>query len=315
MEFAELKKSLKANNICACYCCYGDDENLISRAVAMIKELAAPPQEFNVSDKEFASGRDLVDELMQLPLMGERRVVIARGKVDMAAVGEYLKSPNPQAVLVTTDYIPHDSWNNRAAAPTYPEGATAVDCNRVGINYVAPFVKKQAAGMNATIGDRAVKELYSRCGGYMSRITQESEKLALLRAGGEITEADVIAEVRADTEYVVFELTDCIVKRDTARALKIVDGMAKSNDLVAAFTILYNRFKKMFTVAVDSGGAAALGIKQYAAQKLREEGAAFTKARLKALVDMLADIDYSYKTGAISQYDALCSFVIQASAR
>lgn len=315
MEFAELKKSLKTQNISACYCCFGDDEYLLTRAVALIKELAAQPLEFNISDKEFATARELTEELMQLPIMGERRVVVARGKVDMAAVGEYLKNKNPSTVLVTVDHIPHDSWNHKAAAPDYPEGATTVDCNRLNINLVSPFVKKQAESTGAQIGEKAIAALYSRCGGYMSRISQEAEKLALLKSGGEITENDVVNEVRADTEFVVFELTDSIIKRDTARALSIVDGMAKNNDLGAAFTLLYNRFKKMFAVAVDKDCGAALGIKPYMATKLKDEASKFSKQKLKSLVDLLADVDYGYKTGAISQYDALYSFVTQASAR
>lgn len=314
MEFAELKKSLKTQNISACYCCFGDDEYLLSRAVALIKELAAQPLEFNVSDKEFPSARELIDELMQLPLMGDRRVVVARGKVDMSAIEQYLKSSNPSTVLVTVDYIPHDSWNHKSA-PAYPAAATTVNCNRLAKTYVYSFVRKQADSMGAKIGDRAIDALYSRCGGYMSRISQETDKLSLLKSGGEITEADVVNEVRADAEFVVFDLTDSIIKHDAARALAIVDGMAKNNDLIAAFTLLYNRFKKMFALAVDAGGASALGISPYMAKRLKEEAAAFSKQKLKSLVDLLADVDYGYKTGAISQYDALYSFVTQAASR
>ncbi len=312
MEFAELKKSLKTQKPHACYCCYGDDDYLLSRAVSLLKELASEPKAFNVSDREFSSARDLTDELMQLPIMGEYRVVTARGKVDKDAIEEYLRSPNPSAVLVTVEYIPHDSWN-KAAAPTYPKNAVVVDCNRLDIKYVAGFVRKIAAQTGAQIGDGAMKMLYSRCGGYMTRINAEAEKLALLCADGEITENIVSSEVRADTEFVVFELTDSIVKRDAARALGIVDGMAKNNDLVAAFTLLYNRFKKMFALAVDPDGATALGIKPFMANKMRDEAARFGKPRLKKMLDELADADRAYKTGMQSQYDALYAFVARAA--
>ena len=59
----------------------------------------------------------------------------------------------------------------------------------------------------------------------------------------------------------------------------------------------------MFAVAVDADGGAALGIKPYMAKKLREESSKFTKQKLKAIVDKLAEVDYMYKTGVISQYD------------
>ncbi|MDE7463788.1 MAG: hypothetical protein K2M48_02065 [Clostridiales bacterium] len=103
--------------------------------------------------------------------------------------------------------------------------------------------------------------------------------------------------------------------RNNIRATLVELGMAKNNDLVAAFTLLYNRFKKMFAVAVGNDGGAALGIKPYMATKLKEEAASFSKPKLKSLVDLLADVDYGYKTGSISQYDALYSFVTQATAK
>lgn len=147
----------------------------------------------------------------------------------------------------------------------------------------------------------------------MTRINSEAQKLAFLRAGGEITKSDVDAQVTADIEFVVFELGDCILKSDCKRALEIVDGMTKNNDLTAAFTLLYNRFKRIFTAAVDPDGLTALGVKPYMATKFKTEGARFNKARLKSFIDMLAKADYAYKSGAMSQYDALTSFVAQAA--
>lgn len=312
MEFADLKKHLKTQKPFPCYCCYGDDEYVLSRAVALIKELAAEPAAFNVADKEFASFRELKDELMQLPLTGEYRIVVARGKTDISALSDYLKAPNPSTVLVTASFIPHDSWN-RTATPDMPVGATAVDCNRLPLTLVSGFVNKTLAETGAVIEPDALKALYDRCGGYMTRINSEVKKLGLLCADKTVTLQTVNSEVEADTEFVVFELTDCIVKHDTAKALSIVDGMAKNNDLVAAFTLLYNRFKRMFAAAVDPDGLSALGVKPYMASRLKSEANAFSKVRLKLLLEALADADHSYKTGAVSQYDALYSFVAQAS--
>ncbi len=312
MEFAELKKHLKTQKPHPCYFCYGDDEYVISRAIALISGLASEPLAFNISDKEFTNQNSLTDELMQLPLMGNYRVVIARGKPDANAVSKYLKSPNPSSVLVIASYLPHDSWN-KTAAPAIPDGATAVDCNRLPVSLVLPFIRSATAKTNAVIDDRIAELLYSRCGGYMTRINSEIQKLALLKSGGAVTADDVNREIRADTEFVVFELTDSILNHDTARALSIVDGMAKNNDLVAAFTLLYNRFKKMFAAAVDPDGLAGLGVKPYMANRLKAESSKFSKSRLKKILDDLQNADYGYKTGIMSQYDALYSFVAQAS--
>lgn len=312
MEFVELKKSLKSEKPKACYYCYGDDEYVLSRAVALVNGLVSFMKEFNVVDKEFSKTEDLIDELMQLPVMSKYRVVTARGKFDEGKLSSYLAKPNPSSVLVLVSYVPHDSWN-KTQAPTIPQGAEGVNCNRLSIRFVEQFVRSTVQATGATISPEALNLLYDRCGGYMTRINSEAQKLAFLRAGGEITKSDVDAHVTADVEFVVFELGDCILRSDCKRALEIVDGMAKNNDLTAAFTLLYNRFKRIFTAAVDPDGLAALGVKPYMATKLRTEGSRFNKARLKSFLDMLAKADYAYKSGAMSQYDALTSFVAQAA--
>lgn len=310
MEFSELKKSLKEPPK-PCYFCYGDDEFVLGRAVALITEVADGIKEFNVIDKEFAKVNDIVEELMQLPAMGSYRVVVARGKVDASALADYLAKPNQSSVLVLVSFIPHDSWNH-TATPSIPLGVTPVVCNRMDIKYIYPFVRKIAEGSGTTFPDRSIARLYNRCGGYMTRINSEAQKLSVYRAGSTVSEEDVDGAVEADAEYVVYEIGDCVLAGNTARALEIVGEMAKSNDLTAAFTLLYNRFKRLLAAAIDPDGLAAFGLKPFMVNKLKSESAKISKRRLKSIVDMLADADMSYKSGAISQYDALVAFVAQA---
>ncbi len=312
MEFVELKKQLKAQKPHACYACMGDDDFLVDRAVSILCALAAEPKPFNCVDREFERGRDLTDELMQLPVTGEYRVVVARGKPDATAVFAYLQAPNPSSVLVLPSYIPHDSWNKSAAA-VVPQGATTVDCNRLSVKYVAPFVRMYTDKARAAIGDAEIVLLYNRCGGYMTRINSEAQKLAMLRADGTVTSDDIINNVKPDTEFVVFELCDCILAGNAARALAVVDGMAKNNDLVAAFTLIYNRFRRIFAAAVDPDGLSGIGVKPTQVGRLKTESAKFSKARLKDMLDMLEAADYGYKTGATTVYDALVGFVAQAA--
>ncbi len=312
MEFVELKKHLKTQKPNACYACYGDDDYVIDRAVMLLTALAAEPKPFNCVDREFASARDLTDELMQLPIMSDYRVVVVRGKFDSAAIVEYLKRPNPTTVLVLTYYTPHDSWN-RSTTVTMPDGATGVDCNRIALKHIIPVVKAIAARTQTEFADNDIELLYNRCGGYMTRINSEANKLCILRANGAVTSSDITENVKPDTEFVVFELCDSILSGKAARALAVVDGMEKNNDLVAAFTLIYNRFRKLFAAAVDPDGLAALGVKPYQASKLKAESARFSKARLKNILDMLAKADQSYKSGAMNIYDAIVGFVAQAA--
>lgn len=311
MDFPELQKSL-LNPPKPCYLLYGDDEFVLARAVTLICGVAGGIKEFNVVDKEFKSANDLVEELMMLPVMGDYRVIVARGKLDPSAVEAYLDNPNPTAVLVFVSHTPHDSWNH-TSTPSVPKGVTPVTCNRVDIKYIYPFVRRIAKECGTAFTDGAVAKLYGRCGGYMTRINSETQKLAVYRMGGTVTEEDVDSVVEPDIEYVVYDLGDCVISGNGARALEIVGEMAKANDLTAAFTLLYNRFKRLFAAALDPEGLNELGLKPYMITKLKTESAKLTKRRLKSIVDMLADADMSYKSGVMSQLDALTSFVSRAT--
>ncbi len=312
MKFVELKKQLKAAPPRACYACIGDDEYLIARAVALISDVAGGIREFNVVDRTFERTQDAVEELMQLPVGGQYRVVISRGKLDADELEEYIRNPNPSSVLVMTAFVPHDSWNH-APVFSFPVGVETVDCNRLDVKFTYGFVRSVTDAAGTKISDAAIELLYARCGGYMSRINSEINKLSVMRAGEEITQDDVASSVRADDEFIVFELGDSIIKRDPKRALSIVDGMAKNNDLVAAFTLLYNRFRKAFAIAVDPDGVGGIGVSPYQASKARADAAAFSKSQLKSVLDMLSEADAAYKSGLMSQYDALTSFVAKAA--
>lgn len=311
MEFPELQKSL-SDPPKPCYLLYGDDEFVLARAVALICGVAGGIKELNVVDKEFKSANELVEELMMLPVMGSYRVVVVRGKLDPSAVEDYLEKPNPTSVLVFVSYTPHDSWNH-TSTPSVPKGVMPVTCNRVDIKYIYPFVRRIAKEYGTTFTDKAVARLYSRCGGYMTRINSETQKLSVYRMGGTVSEDDVDGVVEPDIEYVVYDLGDCVIAGNGARALEIVGEMAKTNDLTSAFTLLYNRFKRLFAAALDPDGLNDLGLKPYMITKLKAESAKLSKRRLKSIIDMLADADMSYKSGVISQLDALTSFVSQAT--
>ncbi len=311
MEFVELKKHLKSQKPKPCYYLYGDDDFLISRAVTIISGLVSSLEEFNITDREFQKPDELIEELARLPVMSDYRVVIARGKVDADKVEQYLVDPNPQAVLVVALLVPHDSWGHGAAVAV-PKGAEPVVCNRLPVRIAEVFIKATADGAGVAFEKSAVDELYARCGGYMTRINTETQKLVTLKAGGTVTKADVAATVKADVEFVVYELADSILASNRKRALEIVDGMAKNNDLTAAFTLLYNRFKRIFAASVDPEDLPELGVKPSQIGRLKSDGAKFSRGRLKRTVNLLAAADYNYKSGAMSQYDALVSVVIQA---
>ena len=163
MEFVELKKHIKTQKPCPCYVCYGDDMFLLDRAAAIIGGLAGEPKIFNLTDKQFDSAKELTDELMQLPMMSEYRVVIARGKPDdniFAAVTDYLGKPNPSTVLVLVYHTPHDSWSK---APTIklPAGSMPVVCSRLSVTHVYAFERAIAAKNNSQFEDEAVRLLFN----------------------------------------------------------------------------------------------------------------------------------------------------------
>lgn len=242
------------------YLLLGDDDTEIARLAADITSLVEDElRVFNV-ERMYAGERtttpaSIVQACRQLPMMGDRRVVVVlrgermlkpkrRGKdddpdgdpaaeppSDMDALAAYVQDPSPTTTLVLTAA---DIDRTRKAGKAIVKHATVVECwglkpgkeTRGSDLYQAAriaeqMVKKAVGEAGQTIEPAAAKLVAERAGFDIVRLRGDIERLMLYAAGKPgITLADAREIVSAETAQDDWAVTNAIQNGNAREALR-----------------------------------------------------------------------------------------------
>jgi len=194
------------------------------------------------------------------------KALYGRGKHDaeFAAIAEYLRNPNPDALLILiADHISipadlrrmemTDKERYERIRETLGEHLAIIEFARVEEGEAVKWLN-EAASLHATkIDSDASRELVDSLGGDMMMISNELEKL-LLYVGEKkrITLGDVETMVLAAKQRTLYELTDALSTHNRARALEILDAMLSTGDgdeaAIGHLYMLARTFRQMLVI-------------------------------------------------------------------
>ena len=250
------------------YVLLGQEPFLYQRARAGVLEKLVPAnlRDFCLHDLELGTDTNLFDVLglAQTPsLMAPFQVLFVRGlktlygrgakKDEFAALDQYFRTPNPQALLLfVADHLQlpsdlrrlerEDKERYDRIRETLGEVCGIVELQAVAEADAIVWVQQTAAGRGVEIDADAVRELVDALAGDMMTIAQENEKLILyvsqpVRAKAAptakpatITLADVETMVLAAKQRSLYELTDAISRRDRPQSLLLLHGLLNASE-------------------------------------------------------------------------------------
>lgn len=194
------------------------------------------------------------------------KVLYGRGshQDEFAAIEEYCKNPNPDAVLIfVADHISipadarrmemQDKERYERLRETLGEYCTVIELARVdeadGIRWVIEHAAKEAVKVDA----EAARELVDALGADMMLVSNELEKLILFVGQKKrITIGDVETMVLAAKQRSLYELTDAISSRDRVRALAVLDALLSSEEgeeaAIGHIYMLARTFRQMLVI-------------------------------------------------------------------
>jgi DNA polymerase III subunit delta len=268
------KGSLKPGYVLA-----GDEIFLLDRCRDAVLKAFVPPElkDFCLSDLDLGSTPifDVLDRAQTPSLMAPFQVIFVRNvrqlytrgakKEEFAALDRYFRSPNPQALLIfVADFlrIPTDTRRmelddkNRfeRLGETLGEHCGMVELARVSEEDAIRWAAATAQASEIRIDPDAARELVDALGADMMLIASELEKLLLYTSGrGRITLGDVETMVLAAKQRSLYELTDAISSRNTARALALLHGLLNSSDAgedaaIGHLYMLARTFRQMLVI-------------------------------------------------------------------
>ncbi len=296
MKFTALKKHIESEGVQPVYLFEGEELYFRDKGVEMIKAacLSQPQLNYTAFDGAALKGDKisrLAEAVYALPFLSEKRVVVVTefypAEREYAA---YLRPIFEKPVESTALLIVNAGGKPKAGSCEWKKkpNVTFVDCGRAdeqdAVKWV--YLTLRRAGIRAD--GRVCTDVVRYCGGNMARIAGETEKLkeyAEADGRAEITSEIVDALVYRDAEYKLYELSQAAARRDHTRFVQIMESMVgKGYDENAFLNALCSHFRTLYEVSSFKGSdrqaAEALGMKEYAVKKSREQAARFDKDAL-----------------------------------
>jgi DNA polymerase-3 subunit delta len=186
----------------------------------------------------------------QVMFLRNLKVLYGRGskKDEFAAIDEYFRRPNPQALLVfVADHIAlpqdlrrmdmQDKERAEKIRETLGDACGVVELQRVSEEDAMKWVLRVAEGKGVKFSEDAARELVDALSAEMLMVASELEKL-LLYAGAMAAEkgsatvdvVDVETMVSAAKQRSLYELMDAISLKDAPRALALLHGLLNASE-------------------------------------------------------------------------------------
>ena len=229
--------------------------------------------EFDLAENDLA---EVLDRARTPSLMAPFQVFFVRGvknlfgrgsnEEKLAAIEEYCKNPNPDALIVfVADHISipadvrrmemQDKERYQRIRETMGSYCGIVELARVEEGEAVRWIAEYCASRDVPVkmDPDGARELVDALGGDMMMISNELEKLMLyVGARNRITLGDVETMVLAAKQRSLYELTDAISSKDRVRALEILDAMLSSGDgeeaAIGHIYMLAKTFRQMLVI-------------------------------------------------------------------
>jgi DNA polymerase III subunit delta len=227
--------------------------------------------EFDLGETDLA---EILDRARTPSLMAPFQVFFVRGvknlfgrgsnEEKLAAIEEYCKHPNPDALLIfVADHISipadvrrmemQDKDRYQRIRDTMGQYCSIVELARVEEGEAVRWVTDYCASRSVKIDADGAREMVDALGGDMMMISNEIEKLMLyVGERKRITLGDVETMVLAAKQRSLYELTDAISSKDRVRALEVLDAILASGDgeeaAIGHIYMLAKTFRQMLVI-------------------------------------------------------------------
>ncbi len=267
---AELRRKLKSGSV-ENYLFYGDEDYLKINAVNLAVEAVCPDPSFSVFNaiKIDALNYDpdmLLDNLMQPPMMAEKKLIILSGfdftsmrpsEIDnLCAVLEQLPSYDYASIIISVaaGCIDQGYSSSKPSEIINRLGRflTPVRFDRITPQKLGAWAMRHFGHGGVTISPKDVEFLIDFCGTGMFKLANEIDKLcafALYEGRTEVNAEDIKNVCIADTEFDTFALSDAIMEDRASDALSVLDYLKfKQTDPIIIFGEISKTFCDMLMI-------------------------------------------------------------------
>lgn len=303
--------------------------------------------EMDLADVEL---REILDRARTPSLMAPFQVFFIRGLKNLygrgkhdeefAAIAQYFKDPNPDAMLVfIADHVGipadvrrmdmQDKDRYERIRETLGEHCKVLEFARVEEGDAVKWAVETTNAQGVKLDTDAARELVDSLGGDMMMIANELEKLVLFVGDRKrVGLGDVETMVLAAKQRSFYELTDAISARDRARALEILDAILSTGDgedaAIGHLYMLSRTYKQMLVIfernvrdsrALWQALWQGFRLPPFAAEDVIRQARRYKSRReLTSAIRRIARADLALRSNAVSKRLVLENLVLDLTA-
>ena len=319
MKYVDFKKFTDENGAQPIYLFEGEEAYFREKGEALLKSryVQEPTLDFISLDGGSLKGeslKTLTDALNSFPFISEKRMVRVNEfyptekDFDGYLKGLFENPPLDAILLIVNSAKPKTG----GAALSKKPNVTYVDCGKSDEETIQRWVQITCKREGVYADAITCGKIAAYCVCDMARIAKETEKLlCYCRAEGisKLTDEIVALLVYPDSEYKIYELANALARKNYSAYVKISEElMTKGFNEMSLLSSIASYFRNLYEVSLLSGSdkevAAALGIKEYAAKKNREQAAKFKKGELLTFYESMFEAISNVKCGKLTPNSA-----------
>ena len=280
-----------------------------------------------------------------IPFLSQQRLVIVSGLLGRLAPagkgeGQAVPSEEPASRRALLDdlaaYLPNlppTTWlvfvEDRTLAAAHPilklaetearQKRAVIKSFRQPKDWEVPkWIEQRARSKGGNLNREAVDLLAAMVGNDLRLLDQEIDKLLLYAGGRRVTVEDVQTLVSYARQASIFDLVDCVGRRQADRALLLLHRLLDEGEPpLYLLTMLARQVRILIQVSELSAQrlaqgeiAARLKLHPYVVEKTAAQAHNFSPAQLEAAHQRLVETDWSIKSGDMDEVLALDMLVV-----
>lgn len=327
----QLKKDLSGGTIGNCYIFYGEEDYLRDYYLETIRKKLIPQgmESFNFhtfQGKEL-DPHDLADAVDAFPMMCERTLILVYD-YDLyksesrrnALEPMFADLPDYVCLIFVYDLMEYKSGGNTRLGKLVKKTATVVNFQPQSQSDLNAWVRRRFKSYGKDIDNSMAEYLTFLCGGLMTGLQSEIDKVANYTSGSAITRSDIDAVADPVLDARVFQMTDAISARDFKRAAEILSDLYLMNtEPIMILAVLGRQLRQIWSARLvlenrlgQSDLAALWEMKSsWQARKLMDAARCFDLRWCRQAVTLCAETDLMMKSSGLDSEELLTELLLK----
>ena len=335
LEPQELAKEIKSGRFRPVYVLFGKDRYRMEQCLDLIANKMFTDDERDMGTMKFDTSEQALQEIVyeadSPSFFLERKLIVVKdsqllcantkdAKIDhkVDSLLQYLEHPLESSVIVFI--VNAEKLDERKKlVKILKDRRCVINFTELDEPQLIQWLIRRASEQNRHMDREAAELLIQRVGQSMQQLSLELDKACLhIGENGQLT-ADTIAKLTTATvEEDVFGLVDAIVniQLDKARAI-YSQLLVRKEEPIKIVALIARQLRMMLQIKELSSQhyspqqiAGHIGAHPYAVKLAAEKAARFQTKQLAELLNSIADLDYSMKTGIVDKNLGLELFIL-----